>query len=85
MEQITTICYGKKDTWQSREEAQAFFLKAMAGSEEQILAVRATGRTNMFDTNMVQVIANEMKFYELVIFIEEHKGDYAKFILTGEC
>ena len=27
MEQITTICYGKK------EEAQAFFLKAMAGSE----------------------------------------------------
>lgn len=23
MEQITTICYGKKDTWQSREEAQA--------------------------------------------------------------
>ena len=33
MEQITTICYGKKDTWQSREEAQVFFLKAMAGSE----------------------------------------------------
>ena len=32
-DQITTICYGKKDTWQSREEAQAFFLKAMAGSE----------------------------------------------------
>ena len=53
--------------------------------KEQILAVRATGRTNMFDTNMVQVIANEMKFYELVIFIEEHKGDYVKFILTGEC
>lgn len=37
------------------------------------------------DTNMVQVIADEMKFYELVVFIEEHKGDYAKFILTGEC
>ena len=53
--------------------------------KEQILAVRATGRTNMFDTNMVQVIADEMKFYELVVFIEEHKGDYAKFILTGEC
>ena len=52
--------------------------------KEQILAVRATGRTNMFDTNMVQVIADEMKFYELVVFIEEHKGDYAKFILTGE-
>ena len=53
--------------------------------KEQILDVRATGRTNMFDINRVQIIANEMKFYELVIFIEEHKGDYAKFILTGEC
>jgi hypothetical protein len=53
--------------------------------KEQILAVRVTGRTNMFDTNMVQVIADEMMFYELVVFIEEHKEDYAKFILTGEC
>ena len=52
--------------------------------KEQILAVRATGRTNMFDSNMVQVIANEMKFYELVIFIEEHKEDYVNFIFGGE-
>lgn len=51
---------------------------------EQILAVRATGRTNMFDTNVVQVIADEMHFYELVVFIEEHKDKYARFILTGE-
>ena len=52
--------------------------------KEQILAVRATGWTNMFDTNMVQVIANEMRFYELVIFIEEHKEDYVNFIFRGE-
>lgn len=51
---------------------------------DQILAVRATGRTNMFDLNMVQVIANEMDFYELVVFIEEHKDAYVRFILTGE-
>lgn len=51
---------------------------------EQILAVRATGRTNMFDTNAVQVIADEMHFYDLVVFIEEHKDNYARFILTGE-
>lgn len=51
---------------------------------DQILAVRATGRTNMFDLNMVQVIANEMNFYELVVFIEEHKDAYVRFILTGE-
>ena len=29
---------------------------------EQILAVRKTGRTNMFDVPMVQYIANEMRF-----------------------
>lgn len=52
--------------------------------KEQILAVRATGRTNMFDTNAVQVIANEMNLYELVIFIEEHKDLYVRFIMTGE-
>ena len=47
---------------------------------EQILAVRATGRTNMFDTNAVQVIADEMRFYDLVVFIEEHRDKYAHFI-----
>ena len=52
--------------------------------KEQILAVRATGRTNMFDTNAVQVIANEMNLYELVIFIEEHTDLYVRFIMTGE-
>lgn len=51
---------------------------------EQILAVRKTGRTNMFDITMVQYIANEMRFYELVIFLEEHRLEYVRFILTGE-
>lgn len=51
---------------------------------EQILAVRKTGRTNMFDVPMVQYIANEMWFYELVIFLEEHRSEYVNFILTGE-
>ena len=53
--------------------------------KKQIIEIRATGLTNMFDIHNVQRIANDMKFYELVVFIEEHKGDYAKFILTGEC
>lgn len=53
--------------------------------KEQILAIRDTGRTNMLDSNMVQVIANEMNFFELVIFIEDHREEYGKFILTGEC
>lgn len=50
----------------------------------QVLAVRATGRTNMFDIPMVQYIANEMQFYEMVIFLEEHRSEYVRFILTGE-
>ncbi len=50
---------------------------------KQILAVRATGETNMLDTRMVQVIANRMGFYELVVYLEEHRTEYANFILTG--
>lgn len=52
--------------------------------KEQILAVRDTGLTNMFDTNTVQRIAHEMAFFELVLFLEEHKNKYVRFILTGK-
>ncbi len=52
--------------------------------KEQILTVRKTGLTNMFDTIAVQRIAHEMSFFELVIFMEEHRDEYARFILTGE-
>lgn len=38
----------------------------------------------MFDVPMVQYIANEMRFYELVVFLEEHRSEYVHFILTGE-
>ena len=51
---------------------------------EQILAVRDTGLTNMFDIKAVQKIAYDMDFYELVVFIEEHKKEYVHFILSGE-
>ena len=52
--------------------------------KQQILAIRDTGLTNMFDIQMVQRIANEMNFFELVIFLEEEKDKYVKFILSGE-
>lgn len=52
--------------------------------KEQILAVRDTGLTNMFDLRAVQRIAYEMDFYVLVTFIEEEKAAYVRFILTGE-
>lgn len=52
--------------------------------KEQILKIRDTALTNMFDTNMVQRIAFEMNFFELVNFIEEHKKDYVNFIIYGK-
>jgi len=52
--------------------------------KKQILAVRDTGLTNMFDVNAVQCIANDMGFFELVVYLEEHRREYAHFILTGE-
>jgi len=52
--------------------------------KNQILTIRATGLTNMFDVKTVQRIAHDMRFYELVIFLEEHRSDYMCFILTGE-
>jgi hypothetical protein len=52
--------------------------------KEQILAIRDTGETNMFDTARVQRMAYDRGFYELVLFLEEHKKEYAHFILTGE-
>lgn len=50
---------------------------------EQLMLVRSSGRTNMFDTNAVQRIAFENGYYELVNFIEENKAAYVHFIMTG--
>ena len=51
---------------------------------EQILAIRDTGLTNMFDLNMVQRLAYERGFFDLVVFIEEEQAAYVRFILTGD-
>ena len=51
---------------------------------DQILAIRQTGLTNIFDISTVQHLANEMRFYELVVLLEEHRPEYVHFILTGE-
>lgn len=52
--------------------------------KEQILAIRVSGLTNMFDINMVQRLAYERDFYDLVLFIEDHKKEYVNFILIGK-
>ncbi len=52
--------------------------------KEQILAIRKTGITNMFDIRVVQRIAYEMDFYELVDFLETDRKAYVDFILYGK-
>ena len=52
--------------------------------KEQILAIRDTGLTNLFVLPMVQRLAYERNFFDLVVYIEEHPKEYAHFIMTGE-
>lgn len=52
--------------------------------KEQILVIRNTGITNMFDVIAVQKITFEMDFYELVDFIETDRKSYVDFIIYGK-
>lgn len=52
--------------------------------KEQILDIRATSETNMFDLPVVQRMAFERDYFELVVFLEEHPKEYVRFILYGE-
>ena len=51
---------------------------------EQILAIRDTGLTNMFDVRTVQRLAFDRDFYELVCYLEEHRKEYVRFIIFGD-
>lgn len=46
--------------------------------KEQILVIRDTGLSNMFDVTAVQRIAYEMNFYELVNYLEENRKEYVR-------
>ena len=86
---VTTICYGEKSANAIPRSTQSWYrdwrCAAMTQKiKEQILAIRETGLTNMFDVNMVQRLAYERDFYELVNYLEEHRKEYVRFILTGE-
>jgi hypothetical protein len=52
--------------------------------KEQILAIRNSGVTNMFDVRRVQHEANVRGFHELVLYLKNYKNEYSRFILTGE-
>ena len=52
--------------------------------QNQILAIRDTGETNMFDIPVVAKIAQREGYRELIDFLKEHPDQYVRFILTGD-
>ena len=52
--------------------------------KNQILAVRQTGETNMFDVIRVMEIAEDLDFDELVEYLPANKAEYVNFILYGK-
>ena len=52
--------------------------------KEQILVIRDSGETNMFDVRKVQEIALREGYDELLDYLSDNTGAYARFILTGE-
>ena len=51
---------------------------------EEIEVIRSSGLTNMFDLPMIQRLAFDRNYYDLVLFIEEHRDEYVRFMLHGE-
>lgn len=52
--------------------------------KQQILAIRETGETNMFDVGKVQEIALREEYDELLLYLADNIGAYSRFILTGQ-
>lgn len=51
--------------------------------KEQIEAIQQSGETNMLDVKMVQWLANRDNYFELVIYLEEHRKEYLNYLFTG--
>lgn len=67
----------------SEDEAEILVPDFTGKVREAIMNIRAGGETNMMDSRTVQWIANRDGYYDLVLFIEDHRREYAHFILTG--
>ena len=52
--------------------------------KEQILSVRASALTNMFDTASVKSIARKLGYVELVTYLNQENNNYFAFIMCGE-
>ena len=52
--------------------------------KKQILDIRDSGETNMFDVSRVKIISLHKGYFELLEFLENNPNAYVRFILTGE-
>lgn len=50
----------------------------------EVLEIRALGLANMFDLPYVQRLAFDRNYFDLVLFIQDHREEYVKFILYGD-
>ena len=50
---------------------------------DQLIDIRNSGETNMIDYLAVQQIAFDREYFELVMYIEDHKKEYAHFVIYG--
>ncbi|MDO4301275.1 MAG: DUF5049 domain-containing protein [Clostridia bacterium] len=51
--------------------------------KEQIIAIRESGLTNMFDIREVKRLAKERRFFELIDYIEDYQDRYVAFIFNS--
>lgn len=56
----------------------------MEDVRRDILQIRETGRTNMFDLPQVKAIAREMKCTALLALLKKNQRKYIHFIFTGK-
>lgn len=50
----------------------------------QILAIRKSGKVNMFDIAGVRKAAIRRGYSDLVIYLMQHKNEYCMYIMTGQ-
>ena len=50
----------------------------------QILDIRDTGLTNMFDAKKVEQLADDFGYYDLAMWLPDHRKEYAEFIIYGD-
>lgn len=58
-------------------------VKAPRAVIDGLETIRQTGRTNMMDRRVVQMIANELELWEVVVWLEDNPKDYGRGLFHG--